>query len=202
MDLGKIDDAAVVKMAAAGDQRAAAQIYDRHAATLLRSLTFFLRDAHAAEDAMQEALLYFFRHAAEFDPVRSPLHLWLRRIAHNFARNELRRRKRKPAMSLETPVSTSSGETKPLRDLIPAPESDKPPGRAEEMLAKLNDLGTEDREVLVLRYLDGYTPAEIADVLAIKARSVSMRLWRALKRLRKNVGIGDGPVDGSPPPVQ
>jgi RNA polymerase sigma-70 factor (ECF subfamily) len=202
MDIREADDGALARRAATGDESAAAELYDRHATMLVRSLTFFLRDAHAAEDATQEALIYFFRHAAEFDPARSPLRLWLRRIAHNFARNELRRRKRKPSLSLETPVSTASGEAKPLRELIPTPEPDAPTDLAGEMLSKLNELAEEDREVLVLRYLDGYTPAEIADVLGIKPRSVSMRLWRALKRLRKNVGIGDRPVDGPTPPVQ
>jgi RNA polymerase sigma-70 factor (ECF subfamily) len=202
MDLRECDDGELARRAAAGDERAAAEIYDRHAGALLRSLTFFLADAQAAEDAMQEGLLYFFRHAADYDPARSPLRHWLRRIAHNFARNELRRRKRKPAMSLETPVSTSSGESLPLRDVLPATGPAAPPERAEDLLARLNALGVEDREVLVLRYIDGYTPGEIAGVLGIKSRSVSMRLWRALKRLRKNVGIDDSAVDGPPPTVQ
>ena len=59
----------------------------------------------------------------------------------------------------------------------------------QQILGMLNDLEEKDREVLVLRYVEGLEPKDIADVLGETANVVSVRLNRAIKRLQKKLHI-------------
>lgn len=57
------------------------------------------------------------------------------------------------------------------------------------VLDTINKLEESDREVLLLRYVDGLGPAEIADILEEEANTISVRLNRATKRLQKHLHI-------------
>jgi RNA polymerase sigma-70 factor (ECF subfamily) len=178
------DDAGDLRRAAAGDEAAAAGIYDRHAPAVLRFLTVMLGEEQAAEDVLQESFVYLFRNAERYDPTQSALGTWLRRIAFSLAKNELRRRRRKPAVSLNTPVS-AEGKVRPLAELLP----DRPPpgderGGALQLISRLDE---EDREILILRHVEGLPPREIAVILGISPKATSMRLWRAAKELQKMI---------------
>lgn len=176
-------DEELLRRTANGDQTAAAELYDRHAPEVLRSLTLLLGDGHAAEDALQNAFAYLFTRAGEYDPRRATVRLWTLRLARNFALNELRRRERKPALSLETLVPAGGGLV-PLREALAAPEA--APDRedaafAVELLGRLSD---EDRETVILRHVQGLDVADIAAIQDSTPKAVSMRLWRAMGRLR------------------
>jgi RNA polymerase sigma-70 factor (ECF subfamily) len=167
-------DEKLLRLASAGDETAARRIYDRHASRLLRFLTLTLGDSHAAEDILQGAFLYLFRRAKDFDPEKASLPTYLHLIARNLARNELRRRARKPAQSIET-----------LSETLAAQRAD---ASLEDMIAvmeKLSELSDDDREILLLRYVQGMKPREIAGVLEISAKAVSTRVYRAIQRLQE-----------------
>jgi RNA polymerase sigma-70 factor (ECF subfamily) len=130
----------------------------------LRTARLILQDEPAAEDAVQEGLLRAWQAWPSYDRTR-PLRPWLLRIV---SREALRWRSRWGKRQLG---SLSD-------DLASAPSA--------ELRADLADLfsrlSREDRAVLVLRYLWGYSITETAEILQIKEKTVSSRTQRASVR--------------------
>jgi RNA polymerase sigma-70 factor (ECF subfamily) len=180
-------DDELLGLAGDGDEGAAAELFDRHSARVLRFLTLMLGDVQAAEDALQNSFAYLFGHAADYDSEKAAVSTWLMRIARSYAKNELRRRGRKPFLSLDTPIPGGQGEGRPLVDLLPGEESRHAAEDVSLALAMLEKLSRQDREALIMRFVDGLEPREIAVVLGLNPKAVSMRIWRALKRLRDSV---------------
>lgn len=180
------DEAELLRLAAGGDEPAAAELYDRHAPSVLRMVAVMLSDLQAGEDVVQDAFIYVINHAEAFDPGRSSLRTWLCRVALSLAHNELRRRRRKPTVSLETPV-VSDGEALPMSELISGPVERAEGRSTSEALRYVNRLDEDDRQILILRYVEGLPPREIAALLGIKVKAASMRLWRATKELQEMI---------------
>jgi RNA polymerase sigma-70 factor (ECF subfamily) len=179
-------DDSKLRAAAGGNERAAGELYDRHAPGLYRFLVLMLGDHQAAEDALQETFAYCFRNAARYDPQLSALGVWLRQVAFNLARNELRRRRRKPAVSLDTLVP-SEGRLHPLSELLAGKDRGAARRNAALALELLALLPEEARQVLVLRFVEGLAPREISTVLGLKPKAVSMRIWRAIQELQEKL---------------
>ncbi len=133
-------------------------------------------DRHAAEDLRQEAFVRAWRSLPrDLDPGRQ--RAWLRRTAANLAFDELRRRRRRPAVSLD-----AAGE---IATATPSAE----PDAAREALAALQ---AHERLVLLLRFSGGLRHAEIAALLdtseeaarkrVARARRAFLRTYRAARR--------------------
>jgi RNA polymerase sigma-70 factor, ECF subfamily len=184
------DERELLLRAAGGDEAAAGEIYDRYAPALMKFLVVLLGKEQAAEDALQETFALLFRDAAKYDPRRAGLGTWLRRLAFGMARNELRRRQRKPALSLETVVRSEDGHMRPLLELLAGRDQGEARQAADLALKVLNRLTEEDRQVLVLRYIEGLPPRDIAVILHATPKAISMRIWRAISALQKELGQG------------
>ena len=154
----------------------------------VRTAHLFAPDGDA-EDAVQEAFvkahaaLHRFRAGAPFRP-------WLLRIVANEARNRLRSACRRAGLALRSVEDRRPG------DAAPSPESavlaDE---RRRWLLAGINALRDEDREVISARYFLELSEREAADVLGLPRGTVKSRLSRALGRLREGLALTDG---GSP----
>ena len=59
----------------------------------------------------------------------------------------------------------------------------------QEVLDTIKDLEEKDREVLMLKYVEGLDPKDIAEILNETANAISVRLNRATKRLQQKLGI-------------
>ncbi len=180
-------DEELLGLAGGGDESAAGELFDRHSPRVLRFLTMMLGDLQSAEDALQNAFSYLFNHAADYDPDRAGVPTWLMRIARSYAKNELRRRGRKPFLSLDAPVSAGEEGGRPLADLLAEAQPGYSPEDVAAALKALSRLPRKDREAVTMRFVEGLEPREIGAVLGLNAKTVSMRIWRALKRLRNIV---------------
>jgi RNA polymerase sigma-70 factor (ECF subfamily) len=65
---------------------------------------------------------------------------------------------------------------------VPAPPAPELDGDA---LARIDELGPEQRAVVVLRYVLEYTPGEIAEILDLPRGTVNSRLRRGLDRMKE-----------------
>jgi RNA polymerase sigma factor (sigma-70 family) len=140
-------------------------------------LAYALRRVEEPEDAadvVAETFLVAWRRLAEV-PIGDGERLWLygvaRLVLSNLHRSE-RRRTRLGARLAET----LAGE------LTAPPE---PSGEAAEVLRAIGDLGTDDRELLLLIAWEELSPSEAARVLGITPLATRSRLHRARRRLRK-----------------
>ena len=165
-------DAALVRAAQRGSADAFDELFARHWPRAYRAACLVCGDADAAEDVAQEAFLAAIRALDRFDR-RRPFGPWLHRIVVNRAIDHTRARALRREVAAErTPEPV-------------APERSAPDEALVEALAAL---GAEQRAVVVLRHLLGYTPGEIARLLELPRGTVNSRLRRGLDTLATGLG--------------
>ena len=164
-------EASLIRAAQSGSEEALASLFAAHWPRAHRAAWLIVRDAAAAEDIAQEAMLSAIRALDRFDR-RRPFGPWLHRIVVNRAIDWSR------ARALRREMSDDGLPEAP--DPHPGGTSDRLSG---EVTSALAGLAPEARAVIVLRYLLGYTPGEIARMLELPRGTVNSRLRRALDRL-------------------
>lgn len=170
------DDATLLERSARGDRDAFDVFVRRHQASVWRFLVGMASDPADAEDALQEAFLGAWRGAGTYGGGPSARG-WILTVARNALRRGHRRRVGEPA-SFE-----------PLDELGARAGWGSAEGLLEELARKeileraLACLEPEDREVLVLRELEGLDGKETAEALHIGVAAMKSRLHRARLRL-------------------
>lgn len=184
-----LDDGALVRRVAGGDETAFMSLYDRHAVLLFGTALRFLRDRDAAAEVVQETFLAAWQRAAQFDAARGSIAGWLIGIARNRALDRLRAERRRPRSVPDDSFHSPSEEARTSRDWA-APNADEPEAAVDRrwlralLRTTLGEMRAEEREVLVLAYDRELSQAEIADRLALPIGTVKSRTRRALARLR------------------
>lgn len=144
-----------------------------------------------ALDVAQDSLLRLFESFSRFDPGR-PLRPWLARIVRNRVRDVQRRRRARPALSLDALVEDGFPES-PARTADPEEQAARHELQRRIWRA-LHRLGEDHREILVLRDYQDLSYAEIAAVLQIPRGTVMSRLHAARRSLRRVLeGEGGAP---------
>jgi RNA polymerase sigma-70 factor (ECF subfamily) len=134
-----------------------------------------------ADDAAQEAFVKAWIALPRFR-IGAPFRPWLLRIVANEARNRRRSAGRREGLAIRATVD------RPSDDAAPSPEAAALlVERRASLLAAVNRLRDEDREVIAARYFLDLSEAEAADVLGIPRGTVKSRLSRALARLRASL---------------
>ena len=163
------DERAWVRGAQAGSEADLEALFRAHWPRAFRAAYLVVGDGAAAEDVAQEALLAAIRNLDRFDR-RRPFGPWLHRIVVNRAIDWSRARRLRAEQELGDPGD-------------PDPEPRDPAGLAGAIAA----LPPEQRAVIVLRHLLGYTPGEIATLLELPRGTVNSRLRRGLDALKEHV---------------
>ena len=148
-------------------------------AELLRIATLLAPDPHTAEDVYQETLQ---RLAARWSRVDNPK-AFCRRVMHNIVIDQSRARARRP-QELRLIEAADKGD----------PRSADPHQSVEvwpSLRAALDSLAVQQRTVLVLRYFDDRSEAEVASVLGISVGTVKSTASRAIAHLREFPGLAD-----------
>ena len=143
-----------------------------------------LHDDHAAADAGQEAFLQAFH---RLGALRRPEHfgVWLLRIVRRESIRMARRRTRDPGRSLDAVGADLARD----HCRIDGPAT-RLTADAEDLLAAVAGLPEHERLVVVLRYLDGLSVAEVAAALGRPVGTVTKQLSRAIERLRVSTPRG------------
>ncbi|MEO9176681.1 MAG: RNA polymerase sigma factor [Gaiellales bacterium] len=162
----------LIRAAQAGSSAAVDELFRRHWASAHRAAYLIVQDAAAAEDIAQEAFVAALRALDRFDR-RRPFGPWLHRIVANRAIDWSR------ARSARREVSAEDERFEGRHDA-------DPPSR--DVLLALAALPPEQRAVVVLRHLLGYTPGQVARLLELPRGTVNSRLRRALDRLASELG--------------
>src|SRR5207244_13020715 len=146
-------------------------------------------DAAEASDAVQDIFLKIFRNIGGFKG-EAALKTWIFKIAFSEIMNRLRswkRRHRYATLSLdESPNGNTPGDG--VADAGPTPEEVLQAKEREDAIQQaLRRLSHEHRSIIVLRDIEGFSYAEIADVLGISMGTVKSRLARARADLKKSL---------------
>jgi RNA polymerase sigma-70 factor (ECF subfamily) len=176
------DERRLVLQAQRGDARAYEELVRPHQEIAFRVAYVITRSAADAEDAAQDALLKAWRALGRFR-AGEPMRPWLLRIVANEARNRRRSAGRRERLRLRVAMPASSGEAAPSPEEVALSANER-----EHLLAALDDLPDQAREVLVYRYLLDLSEDETAAALDVARGTVKSRSARALERLREAYG--------------
>jgi RNA polymerase sigma-70 factor (ECF subfamily) len=149
-----------------------------------------LGNAEDAADATQEVFLGAYRGIGSFRGGADGLRSWLLRIAVNACYDQLRRRKRRPAESLEglsarREADEEMGPADRVADSAPGPEQQALSSEtARGIQAALGRLSPDQRLTVVLCDVQGLSYEEAAQVMSVELGTVKSRLSRARAQLR------------------
>jgi RNA polymerase sigma factor (sigma-70 family) len=179
------DERELARRAQRGDARAYGELVRPHHEIAFRVAYVITRNSADAEDAVQDGLTKAWRALGRFRP-DEPLRPWLLRIVANEARNRRRSAGRREHLALR---AAAASRTEGSGEAAPSPEDAAlEHERGEQLLAALDELPAEAREVLACRYLLELSEEETAAALGVPAGTVKSRSARALERLREAYG--------------
>lgn len=165
----------LVRRAKAGEERAFAAIYQAYADRVYRFLRYRAPDQASAEDLTSEVFLRAWDKLDTFDPQGAPIGAWLFRIARNLAIDH--DRLKKPIVSLDEIPPQDQGAPASLEDRLSARlEGDR-------VMNLLDELTNDQREVLVLKFVEGLPTAQVAQVLGKRQGAIRALQMRGLQAL-------------------
>jgi len=171
--MGLTDEARLVGLARRGIASAFDELFRRHSRRVHDLAYHMLSDRDAADDVVQEVFLRVHRRLDGFRGQCS-LRGWILRITVNECLSQRRRARRRRQELPETVVGAAPSERRIEY--------------AEAARRALQALRPVDRALVILRDVEGHTYEEIAEVLRCSSNSVGVRLHRARKRLRGELG--------------
>lgn len=175
--VGQDEDAALAVRASRGDVTAFGLLYDRHVEAVYRYVYYRVRDDAEAEDLTSDVFMRALKAMPRYEP-RQAFLAWLYRIARNAVIDKMRRGNRQ--VSFEDALEHPSPEhiVEPDVELLSRLEGDA----LRAALAKLTPL---QQEVLVLRFLEGYSTSEISKIVGKREGTVRGIQFRAIGALRQ-----------------
>ena len=174
------------------DEEAAFELLlSRYRRPLFGYLFRYLGREDKAEDVFQEVFFEVIRARKRYRP-ESKFAAWIFRIARNRAVDRLRRDGFREMESLDGPINPGKDESLSRLNLIPdnqpSPEEAAGGRELEEaLLAALEKLPPEQREVFWLKEKSEMTLAEIAELTGVSPNTVKSRLRYALEKIRSDL---------------
>jgi RNA polymerase sigma-70 factor (ECF subfamily) len=160
-----------------GDERAFVEIVGRYHCRLRSFLRQMLRDEHAAEDVLQDVWLDVFRKIHTLRDAGAFVG-WLFQVARGRAYGVLRKR---------GGIRTVPLEPEQEHDFAAEPEPKGEPDEAAVVNASFEVLPHEQREVILLRFMEGMSYEQIATAVGCEVGTVRSRLHYGKRALRREL---------------
>ncbi|MBL6961195.1 MAG: RNA polymerase sigma factor [Anaerolineales bacterium] len=175
-DLSHLTDTELISLCLARsskDERPFAEIFHRHHAIVARVIFRYFPHEQDVEDLAQEVFFKAYRSLEQYEG-RSSLKTWLYSIATNTAKNELRKRSRRPVV-----VDQSLQE---MEEVLPDEAEALPKHNIHQQQTfqqAFSQLSAPEQEILLLKDAEELTYEEIAGQLNLSVSAAKMRVQRA-----------------------
>jgi RNA polymerase sigma factor (sigma-70 family) len=178
-----LSDESLLAGLGSGDTGSAAAFVRRFQSRVYGLTVSILRDRGAAEEAAQEAFVRAWKHASAYDPRRGTVVAWLLTIARNVSINML------PARRVDAidPEVIAAMEHAGQRDEGPETRVTD----SDVMRQALAHLPENQRRVLVLAVVYGFTAREVSEMDGVPLGTVKTRIRSAMTKLRSELGVQD-----------
>ena len=170
-------DEELIELANKGDPDAFAGLYQRYRNWVYRLAWRYTGSREEALDVLQETFMYLLRKFPGFELTASMTTFLYPVVKHL---SLAIRHKRRPAIFAEEKLTE-----------LPAPVSEEIADQRAELAAVLGVLPAEQREVLLMRFVDDMSLKEIGTALNVPVGTVKSRLYHALQKLREDRRMRD-----------
>lgn len=167
-----------------GDQKAFRELYEALAPMVLGVLMRMMHSRHAAEDALQEAMVSAWDRAREFDPGKSSAGTWVTSIARYRAIDQIRKTRRQARLVEEdaSNISQVFGHDTHVAAIDPVSKATE-----QRLSACFKEITREAANCIQLAYLDGFSFSEIADKVERSIGTVKSWVRRGMLSLQECV---------------
>ena len=176
-----VDESQLIKRAKSYDAGALSDLYRRHADAVFRYVYYRVGDREVAEDLVGDVFVRALEGLPAYQDTGTPFEAWLYRIAHAKVVDYYRRQKVRRAAPLDE--SLASGEETDLSHL--AAQRDD----VRRVWDALRHLTGDQQQVISLRFIAGYSTAEVAGVMGKTEGAIRALQHRALASLRRLLEI-------------
>lgn len=182
-----LEDQLLVERSKKGDREAfehLVRLYENKVYTIAYRLMGNYADA---SDLAQDAFIKIYQALPNFRG-DSSFSTWIYHITVNVCRDELRKRQRRPTVSLDDNSSENNNNTYEIRSNDPGPEEMLDRSETQAMIQScLNTLSDDYREIIVMREIQELAYEEIAEILGCSLGTVKSRLSRARQALKEKI---------------
>jgi RNA polymerase sigma-70 factor, ECF subfamily len=192
--------AAAIKALVVGGERDAArdrfaELVARQQRRALRIAYHYLRDAHDADEAVQDAFVKVFTHITTYRE-HLPFEVWFTRILVNGCLDLRKARGRRLRWALPMSVSPELPAIEPPSPQASAEERLVSSERTREIVDAVDRLPERQRTVFTLCHIAEQSTAEISHALGVSEATVRVHLFRAVRKLRKLLGARKADLQG------
>jgi len=182
-------DAALMLRVKQGDAAAFTQLVDKYKQPVMNLAYRTLRDVTEAEDLAQNVFVQVYKSAGRYQPA-AKFSTWLFTIARNLCLNEIRRRSRHPAESLDQ--THAEADDQPLYQVedkrVAAPPEQLLHGELEQKITDaLAELPENQRTALLLCRQEELSYEEIAEVLGCSLSATKSLIHRGRETLKSKL---------------
>jgi RNA polymerase sigma-70 factor (ECF subfamily) len=164
----------LVQRAKSGDAAAVTEIYQRHSPAIFRYFLYRVRERQTAEDLTGDVFVKMVEGLPRFEDRGAPLAAWLFRIAHDRVVDHHRR----AALRQTETIADDLAAREPGPDSLAQQRLE-----AERLQAQMAALTDEQRTVIQLRFVEGYSLEECARLLGKTTGAIKALQHRALRQL-------------------
>jgi RNA polymerase sigma-70 factor (ECF subfamily) len=177
---------ALVRRAQRGEEEAFRTIVERYQGKVFSIIHGILRNRNDAEDIAQQVFTKIYFSLGKFD-FRSALVTWIYKITVNECYDYLRKQKVRK-LTFESDLSEDDlrriDNTEDVRR-NPAADVDRQTELREIVIRLLDRLSADERQLLILKEVEGYPVEELAHMLSMNENTVKVKLFRARQKLVK-----------------
>jgi RNA polymerase sigma-70 factor (ECF subfamily) len=177
----KNDERALID-AAKSDPAAFGVLYKRYVERMYNYIYYRTGSAKDAEDLTGKVFFKAMSHVKGYKHMGLPFSAWLYRIAHNLVANYHRDHARKQDISLDN----VPGQVLPQMDLQPEISAVRSQ-EVDDLLATIRDLAPNRQELLILKFVDQLSNAEIGQIMRKSEGAIKSLYHRTLLELREKM---------------
>lgn len=182
----------------AGDERAFQALIKQIERPLMIHICRLTPSSELATDLLQETLIRIARSAHRYQPTAKVL-TWANTIAKNICIDAYRKQKDKYTLSMDQDLSSDRDDTFNLHKILSDERPEANPAShaegahfMEELRTALNKINPDQREVFLLRELQGYRFHEIAEIVGESESTVKSRMRYAVQSLQRLMSAQGG----------
>ena len=176
-----------------GDREAFGLLYEQYVSRIYNYIYYRIGNIHEAEDLTARVFFRAMRRIADYQNRGLPVSAWLYRIAHNLVANWHRDRGRRPEISLDDGISSTTRPEYPETSMLQNEEQ-------EALLKIIRKLPAERQQLLILKFVEHLSNVEIGQIMGRTEGAVKSLYHRTLLSLRND--MQDRLVEEFNPPVE